>query len=60
MIRISTHRVDLWHHGLGFEERTPNRRWSRHKVKRGEERRKERRKKEKEMDCHILRRSHTD
>jgi hypothetical protein len=44
-IRISTHVVNLWHHGLRFGERNPNRQWSRRKVNREEMRRKERRKK---------------
>jgi hypothetical protein len=57
-IRISTHEVDLWHHELGFGEKTPNRQWSHHKMKREEMRRKERRKKE--ISCPILCRSHAD
>jgi hypothetical protein len=59
-IRIPTHGVDLWHHGLRFGERTPNCQWSHHKVKRGEGGRKERRKKEKESGWPILHRSHAD
>jgi hypothetical protein len=55
-IRIPTHGVDLWHHMLGFGERTPNRQWSHREVKREERRRKERRKKEKERAYPILRR----
>jgi hypothetical protein len=44
-IQIPTHGVDFSHHGLRFGERTQNRQWSRHKVrregrkKRGEEER---------------------
>jgi hypothetical protein len=41
-IEISTHEVDLKHHGVGFEGRNKNRQWSRHEVER------ERRKKESE------------
>jgi hypothetical protein len=47
MIRIPTHGVDLWHHGLGFGERTPNRQWTHAQ---GEERRKEKEREEEEKE----------
>jgi hypothetical protein len=46
-IRICTHGVDLWHHGLEFKESTPNHQWSCPKVEREEKRRKKMRQKEK-------------
>jgi hypothetical protein len=33
-IEISTHEVDLKHHGVGFEERSKNHQWSRREVER--------------------------
>jgi hypothetical protein len=46
-IEISTHEVDLKHHGVGYEGRSKNHQWSRREVER-ECRKKVRRKKEKE------------
>jgi hypothetical protein len=31
-IEIPTHKTDLKHHGVGFEERSKNRQWSRREV----------------------------
>jgi hypothetical protein len=59
-IRIPTHGVNLWHHGLGFGGRSPNHQWSHRKVKRGEGRKKERRKKGKRTACPVLRMSLID
>jgi hypothetical protein len=46
-IEIPTHEADLKHHGVGFEERSKNRQWSRREVER-ECKKKESEKEEKE------------
>jgi hypothetical protein len=43
-IKIPTHEAELKHHRIGFEGRSKNRKWNRHKVER------EHRKKESEVE----------
>jgi hypothetical protein len=53
-IEISTHEVDLKHHGVGFEEGSKNRQWSRRKVER-ECRKKESEEEEREREARYSR-----
>jgi hypothetical protein len=52
-IGIPTHKVDLKHHGIGFEGRSKNRQWSRREVER-ERRKKESEEEEREREGEIF------